>query len=117
MRCCILDRCDDQHPLFIAYSVDGGVDAVEVDVLYLSLVDLDRCVVVEQYGCLHVCMPVCSFVRSHTHGWLGGAKAVEPRASRLAVVRIMSLRSEEGIDSPSSSGNIPLYLGRAQRPP
>lgn len=73
----IAERRGDQHTLFIADSIGGGVDAVEIDVLNLGVVDLNWCVVVVQYGRSHVCMPVLDLIGGHSHWRLGGPEAVE----------------------------------------
>jgi hypothetical protein len=76
----IAEGREDKHPLPVANSVCGGVDIVEIDVLYYGAVHLDGRVVVEEYGRVHVRVPVFGFVGCHAHWRFRGAEAVESEA-------------------------------------
>jgi hypothetical protein len=82
----VLERRQDENPLFFADGLFGRLDGVKVNVFNRARIDLYRGVVVEDDWCLEVSIPSIVIVRRHFHGWLGRTPAVEAmRRQQLSV--------------------------------
>ena len=73
----VLEGRDDEDFLLIDDGLAGGLDGVEVDVLDRFRVDLERCVVVENDGRLHVRIPSRVLVLRHVYRRRRRSPAVE----------------------------------------
>jgi hypothetical protein len=78
-RTCVAEGCEDEHALLVDVTFWRGLDRIQVDVFYGVLVDLDRLVVVEDYGCSEMRMPLFVLILRHGHGRFGRTPAVESR--------------------------------------
>lgn len=75
----ILQRRQDEYALVPDEGLVARGYGVQVDVLDRGRFDLERLMVVEDDGCLHVSIPYSMFVRRHLHGGLIRTPAANTR--------------------------------------